>query len=309
MHRRPAPYHASPYLLLTLTSFLWSLNWIIGRAMVGHVTPMALTFVRWLVAFMVMLPFAWPQLRTHASTLRRHWKRIAWLGFWGTGIQNVFGYEGLQYTTATNGVMLNSAVPVMIIVVGWLVYGDRITRVQSLGVAVSLAGVIAILTRGDARVLLSLSLNRGDLIVLGGLVFWAVYSVILRMKPPELPGLALLTACSAVGLAFLAPLAIFEARFLGGHVEVTPATVAALLYVGIFPSFVGYISWNRGVAEVGSNVAGIFLHLMPVFGALLAWLVLGERIHGFHIAGIALILAGIALTTRAGRGLPAPAPE
>lgn len=309
MPRSTAPHYASPYLLLSLASFLWAFNWIIGRAMVGHVTPVALTFARWTVAFAAMLPFAWPQLRAHAGTLRKHWRRIAWLAFWGTGIQNVFGYVGLQYTTATNGVMLNSAIPVMIIVTGWLVYGDTITRLQSVGVAVSLAGVLAILTRGDVEVLLSLSLNRGDLIVLGGLVFWAVYSVILRTKPPGLPGLALLAACSGFGVLFLAPLAAFEALFLGGHIEVAPATVAAILYIGVFPSFVGYISWNRGVAEVGANVAGIFLHLMPAFGALLAWLFLDERIHAYHIAGIGLVLAGIALSARGERAVPAAAPE
>ena len=141
--------HASPYLLLTLTSFFWSLNWVIGRAIVGHVTPFTLTFIRWLVAVGVMLPFAWPEIRAHWPAIRRDWKVIAWLGFWGTGLHNLFAYVGLQYTTATNGVMLNSSIPIMIILLAWLVYRDTITRVQALGVGISLAGVLAILTRGD----------------------------------------------------------------------------------------------------------------------------------------------------------------
>jgi len=215
----------------------------------------------------------------------------------------------MQYTTATNGVILNSSIPIMIIVLGWLVYRETITRVQSLGVGISLVGILAIVTQGDLSALASLAFNKGDLIVLAGMVFWAAYTVFLRMKPAELPGLALLACCGCVGVVLLAPLFAFEMMFLGGRVELTPATVGAMLYVGIFPSFVGYVFWNRGVAEVGPNVAGIFVHLMPAFVAVLAWLFLDERLYLFHVVGIALILAGIALTTRGRRADPEPGPE
>ena len=308
MAARP-PFHASPYLLLSLTSLFWSLNWVIGKALVGVVTPFALTFFRWLVAVAVMMPFAWPQIREHWPVIRANFRRIAWLGFWGTGLHNAFAYFGLQYTTATNGVILNSAIPILIILLGWAIYRDTITRVQAVGVLISLTGVFAILTRGDPAVLLDLALNKGDLIVLFGMVFWAAYTVFLRLKPPGLPGLALLACCGCVGLALLLPLFVIEMLFLDGRVAFTPATLGAMLYVGIFPSFVGYVFWNRGVAEVGSNVAGIFVHLMPAFGSLLAWLFLDERIHAYHLVGIALILAGIALTTRNARAVPEPGPE
>jgi drug/metabolite transporter (DMT)-like permease len=309
MPRRISTFHASPYLLLSLTSLIWSLNWVIGRAIVGHVSPLALTFIRWIVAVAVMLPFAWPEIRAHRAAIRRSWKMIVWLAFWGTGLHNMFAYLGLQYTTATNGVILNSSIPIMIIVLGWLIYRDTLTRVQALGVAISMLGVLAVLTRGDPAVLASLELNRGDLIVLAGMAFWAAYTVFLRMKPADLPGLAMLACCAVVGVVILFPLFLAEMLFLGGHVEFTPATVAAMVYVGVFPSFVGYVFWNRAVAEVGSNVAGIFVHLMPAFGSLLAWMFLGERIHLFHIVGIALILSGIALTTRGHRAVPQPGPE
>ncbi|HEY4999650.1 MAG TPA: DMT family transporter [Usitatibacter sp.] len=309
MPRRTPTFHASPYLLLTLTILFWSINWVIGRAISGHVSPVAFTFIRWVGALAVMLPFAWRDLRAQWPAIRRHWKMIAWLGFWGTGLHNVFAYVGLQYTTATNGVILNSSVPIMIIMMGWLVYRDTITRIQALGVAISLAGVLAILTRGDPGILAQLRLNKGDLIVLAGMIFWAGYTVFLRMRPAELSGLATLACCAGVGVCLLAPLVAIERVYFGGHVELTAPTLAAMAYVAVFPSFVGYVFWNRAVAEVGSNVAGIFMHLMPVFGSLLAWIFLGERIQPYHVAGIALILGGITLTTRGRRAMPIPEPE
>jgi drug/metabolite transporter (DMT)-like permease len=302
-------FHASPYLLLSLTAFIWSFNWVVGRAMVGQVTPFALTFIRWSVAVLVMLPFAWPLMRAHWPLIRKSWKEIAWLGFWGTGLHNAFAYVGLQYTTATNGVILNSTIPIMIILLGWVVYRETITRMQAAGVVVSLAGILAIVSHGNIEALATLALNKGDLIVLMGMVFWAAYTVFLRMKPAGLPGLALLACCGCVGVALLLPLFLFEMLFLGGRVNFTPATVGAMLYVGIFPSFVGYVFWNRGVAEVGPNVAGIFVHLMPAFGALLGWLFLDERIQAYHFVGIGLILAGVALTTKGHRADPEPGPE
>jgi drug/metabolite transporter (DMT)-like permease len=309
MLRRATTFHASPYLLLALTALFWSLNWVIGRAIAGHVTPFALALIRWIVALAVMLPFALPDIRRQWPVIRREWKLIVWLGLLGTGLHNVFAYAGLQYTTATNGVILNSSVPIMIIVLGWMIFRDTITRVQALGVAVSLAGVLAILTRGDPSVLATFALNKGDLIVVAGMVLWAAYTVILRLKPPGLSGLALLFSCAVVGVTVLFPLFIAEMLFFGGRIEVTPATVAAMTYVGVFPSFVGYVFWNRAVAEVGSNVAGIFMHLMPAFGSVLAWLFLGERIQPFHLIGIALILLGITLTTRGTRVVMPPGTE
>lgn len=309
MATRTSRLHASPYLLLGATSLFWSLNWVVGRAVVGHISPFALTFMRWVIAVSVMVPFAWPQVRDHWPVIRRNWKTIAWLGFWGTGLHNAFAYVGLHHTTATNGVILNSSIPVMIIVLAWVVYRETITRWQALGVAISLAGIATIVSRGEPGALLALELNKGDLIVLAGMVFWATYTVFLRMKPPELPGLAMLACCACVGVALLLPFFLAEMLFFGGKIELSPPAIAAMLYVGIFPSFVAYIFWNRGVAEVGATVAGLFVHLMPAFGALLAWLFLDERIHSYHFLGIGLILAGIALTSRERRALPAPAPD
>ncbi|MEO8383670.1 MAG: DMT family transporter [Betaproteobacteria bacterium] len=291
--------HISPYLLLSLTALFWSGNWVIGRAFVsdGQIPPVALAWWRWAIALVTMLPFALPQVLRHRATLWQHRKMVLALGLIGTGFHNLLSYVGLQYTTATNGVMLNSAIPVLIIMLGVMFFRQSVTSKQLLGVAVSLAGVLTILTKGHPEALATLQFNRGDLIVLGSMMLWALYTLLLKWRPDGVPGLALLTVCASIGLMAMTPIYGWEIAN-GKSIQWSFGVTAALLYLGVFPSLIGYIFWNRAVEEVGANVAGLFVHLMPVFGSLLAWLFLGERMFWFHVFGIALIFAGIFLTTR-----------
>jgi len=288
--------------MLALPPLFWAGNWVVGRAMHGLVPPMTLGFLRWSIALLVLLPLAWPHLRRDRELLWRHRRVLILMGLLGTALHNAVTYLGLNFTTAMNGLMLNSFLPVMIVAISWLLYRERLRAVQWLGMAVSLAGVLAIIARGDAGTLLALSLNPGDLIVVGGMLMWALYTIFLKLKPAELHLLPFLAAIAAVGVLAIAPLAAVEYA-LGYETQFTAATVSAMVYVGVLPTVAGYILWNRGVMLVGASVAGLFTHLMPVFGALLSWLFLGERLLPFHLTGFALILAGIALSTR-GRGPP-----
>ncbi len=289
-------WHA-PYILLTLTALFWSGNWIVGRATVGDVPPIALAWWRWVLAVLFMLPLALPQIRASWPAIRRDWKKLIGFGILGTGYHNMFSYLGLQYTTATNGVMLNSAIPVFIIILGVLFFGQRLRWLQVTGVAISLAGVVAILSRGDLAVLAALELNIGDIILLVSMVQWAFYTLALKWRPPDIPSLAFLCVCATVGVIAMTP-AYLSTIALGSEIKWSWPVVAALLYVGIVPSFIGYIFWNRGVELAGAEVAGMFIHLMPVFGSLLAWLFLSERLYLFHLVGIGLILAGINVASR-----------
>lgn len=295
----------SPYVLLSLTALFWSGNWVIGRAFVsdGEIPPVALAWWRWAIALIAMLPFALPQILRHRVTLWQQRKIVLALGLIGTGFHNLLSYVGLQYTTATNGVMLNSAIPVLIILLGVLFFRQSVSSKQLLGVAVSLAGVLTILSKGHPEALGTLQFNRGDLIVLGSMMLWALYTLLLKWRPDGVPGIALLAVCASIGLIGMTPVYGWEIAS-GKAIQWSFGVVAALLYLGLFPSFVGYIFWNRGVEEVGANVAGLFVHLMPVFVSLLAWLFLGERMLWFHLVGIALIFAGIYLTTRQTRVVP-----
>ncbi len=288
--------------MLCLPPLFWAGNWVVGRAVHGLVPPMTLGFLRWSIAVLVLLPLAWPHLRRDRALLWANRRVLLLLGVLGTALHNAVTYLGLNFTTAMNGLMLNSFLPVMIVAISWLLYRERLRTLQWLGMVVSLAGVIAIIARGDAATLLALSLNPGDLIVVGGMLMWALYTILLKLKPAQLHLLSFLAAIAVVGVLSIAPLAAVEWA-LGYETRYTAATLAAMVYVGVLPTVAGYILWNRGVAMVGANVAGLFTHLMPVFGALLSWLFLGERLLPFHLAGFALILLGIGLSTH-GRGPP-----
>lgn len=291
-------WQISPYLLLTLTVLFWSGNWVVGRGVRNDVPPIALSFWRWVIAFACLLPWAWPHVRRQWRILLRQWKVLAVLGVFGGACHNALTYIGLTQTTATNGVLLASATPIMIIGLSWAFLGKRLRRLEGLGVIVSLAGILAIVSHGEISRLLDLRPNIGDLWVLAAMLSWALYTVFLAWRPPGLHPYSFLAGISLVGLLGLSPFYVWEMA-AGQLIRPSPGAFAAIAYAGIFPALLGFIFWNRAVAEVGGNKAGLFMHLMPAFGTILSVIFLGERPFLFHVVGIALILAGIYLTARA----------
>lgn len=289
----------NPYLLLTLTALFWSGNMVVGRGIRADVPPLAMAFWRWLLAFLLILPLAAPHFRTQWPLLRRSWRSVTLLGLLGVGGYNTFAYLALQTTTATNAVLLNSFIPVATMAIAWLVLGKRLSLPSCLGVAVSLAGALTIVARGELAVLLNFNLNQGDLWMLLAITVWALYTIGLAWRPAGVDAMLLLAAFTAVGLAALLPAYLWEMA-QGHSIHTHAGSLAALAYVGIFPSFIGYIFYNRGVAEVGANRASLFIHLMPVFGTLLSAIFLGEQPQHFHYVGISLIFIGIFLTMRKG---------
>ena len=219
------------------------------------------------------------------------------LGLLGVGGYNTFAYIALQYTVATNAVLLNSFIPIATIAISWAFLGKRLRRGEAIGVLISLAGALTIIAHGDPAILATLSLNVGDVWMLGAVLVWAIYTVGLAWRPAGVDPMLMLGALTAIGLAALAPAYAWELA-QGRHMNLHAGSLAALAYVGVLPSFIGYIFYNLGVAEVGPNKASLFIHLMPVFGTLLSALFLGEIPHGYHYAGIGLIFAGIWLTTK-----------
>lgn len=284
-----------PYLLLTLTVLFWSGNMVVGRGLREAVPPMSLAFGRWTLALLLTLPFAWPHRHTLRGLNASQWRVLLVLGVLGVGAYNTLAYLALVHTTATNAALLNSFIPIAIIAISWFI-GHRATRVESIGVVVSFVGVMTIVSRGDPAVLAGLSLNAGDLWMLAAVLSWALYTLGLKWRPAGVHPMALLATLTVIGLVVLAPLSWLELAG-GARLHLSPSALAGVAYTGIFPAFLGYVFYNRAVAEVGASKAGLFIHLMPAFSTILATLFLGEVPRLYHFSGIALILAGIWLTT------------
>ena len=297
MTSKPAHLWTNPYLLLTLTALFWSGNMVLGRGIRADVPPMALAFWRWAIAFALVLPLALPHFKEQWPLLKKGWKPVVILGLIGVGGYNTFAYIALQYTSATNAVLLNSFIPVATIAISWAFLGKHLKRLEGLGVVISMCGALTIVARGDFNVLLHLNLNVGDAWMLLAVAVWAVYTVGLAWRPSGVHPMLMLAALTAVGLAALLPAYLWEMA-QGRQINVYLGSLASLAYVGIFPSFLGYIFYNRGVGEVGASKASLFIHLMPVFGTLLSAIFLNEIPLWYHYLGIGLIFTGIWLTMK-----------
>ncbi len=301
--RFPTARHAGwrtqlyPYLLLSLAALFWAGNWVVGRDIRDAMPPVALTFWRWAIAALLLAPVALPRLRGSGALLRRHWRVLLLLGFTGVALFQALIYTGLRYTTSVNGVLMNSASPLFIMLVAWLVDRERATQRQLLGVAVSFAGILVILNHGDFSTL-RLRFNPGDLVVLVAMPVWGVYSVLLRRAPQTLDSATLIFVIAAIGALLLAPLYALETWFFAAP-ALSWRSAAVVLYVAVFASIAAYLCWNRGVALVGANRAGFTIHLLPAFGTALAVATLGEEVRLFHAIGIATILCGVWLSDSA----------
>ena len=285
-----------PYLLLALCSLFWAGNTVVGRAAVDLVPPATMTFVRWAIAFVVLLPFAWAHVRRDWPAIRRHLVAITLLALIGSAGYNIVAYLALHYTQAINSLLLQSVAPLFVALWSFALFRDRLTLVQALGIATSMTGAAVIICRGDVGVLARFAFNIGDIMILVALVFYALYTALVRVRPAMHP-LSFLAATIAASAVLMVPPMAYE--LAAGYVPVLgAATLAAFLYVGIFPSVLAYFCLNRGIELIGANRAAPFIHLMPVFGSILAILFLGERPQLFHAAGYALVLTGVALAAR-----------
>ncbi|MDA1117802.1 MAG: DMT family transporter [Proteobacteria bacterium] len=289
---------ASAYALLVLAMLFWAGNWVLGRALRDAFEPAALNFWRWAIATLILAPFALPALRAQAGVLRRRAGVIVLLALTGVALFHYMIYAGLQTTTTVNSVLLNSSAPLFILLCAWIIERENVNLRQVGGMLVSIAGILIILSRGEPAQLRELEVHAGDLWILLAMPVWGVYSVLLRRRPPELGGVSLLFAISLAGTLLLAPAFALEAWRHPPRLP-TPVQAAGVLYVALFASVVAYICWNRAVAVVGANAAGFTLHLLPVFGTLLAVVFLGETFQPFHAAGVATIVVGVIVATRA----------
>lgn len=283
-------------LLLVIATLCWAGNFVIGRAVHPEIPPVTLTFWRWVVAGVVLLPFGGISVWRVRAELRQQWRLLLMLAVTGIVLFHLFVYTGLRSTTATNASLMLATAPVLIPGISLFLVHEALTLRQGLGIMVSLLGVAVIVLRGDLALMASLRLNPGDLWLLLAVPTWAFYSVLLRRLPTSLPRLPVLMAIVVIGVVLLTPLYAIETSRVG-TIALTAETMFAIGYVALFASVLAYICWNRAVMQVGANKAGLFLHLMPVFATALAVSLLHEAVNGYHAAGVAFIAIGIFLTT------------
>lgn len=285
-----------PYLLLSITALCWAGNAIVGRLAAGHIPPVTLSFLRWFFAFLLVLPFAWKHLVRDWHAIRSRIGLMIVLSVTGIGAFNTLQYWALEHTQALNTLLLQSAGPLIVAVWSLIILRVRLTMAQAFGVLLSLCGVLTILLHGDVTTLSSIQFNEGDLIFMVALVIFGFYSV-LTVKRPAIHGLSFLAFTFGCGAASLVPLLVWELSARPVMVLNLP-NLLSLFYVAVFPSTIAYLCFNRGVQLIGANRAAPFFHVVPVFGAIMAMVFLGERPQPFHFIGFALVLAGVFAASR-----------
>lgn len=294
------------YLALTAAALFWGGNWPLARWIQTDVPPLTLGLLRWGSAAVLLLPLALPQFLRAWPLVRREWRRLTILGLVGVTGFSAMSYTGLAYTTAINGSLLNTAAPAFLVLFAALGFGrglgerpgDRVGWAQVTGVALSIAGVLAIISRGAPETLASFAFNIGDLWVMGAVLVWTIYTVLLKRWPTAAPPLAFLLATILFSLPL--PILLSAGELVWGTrlPVLNTATIATTIYLGLFPSIAAYAFWGYGVGRIGPTRAMLFQYLIPLFAAGLAVLLLGESLRLFHVAGAALIIGGLVLATR-----------
>jgi drug/metabolite transporter (DMT)-like permease len=285
-----------PYLLLCITAACWAGNAIVGRLAAGHIPPVTLAFMRWFLAFLVVLPFALKHLKRDWRAIRAKLGLMLVISVTGIAIFNTLQYWALEYTSALNTLLLQSAGPLIVAVWSLILLGVRLTLAQAIGVMVSLAGVLVILLHGDLGALASIHFNKGDLIFMVALTIFGFYSVMM-LRRPAIHGLSFLAFTFGCGAVCLIPLLVWE-TLTRPLVELNANNVLSMIYVAIFPSAVAYLCFNRAVHLIGANRAAPFFHVVPVLGAAMAIAFLGERLQAFHVVGFVLVLTGVYVASR-----------
>ena len=294
---RPSRY-IWPYLLLAFAPLTWGGNLVVGRALAGAVDPTTLNIVRWAGAALILATLSGPAFWRHRRALWRERRLVAGLGLSGIGGFHLLQYTALAHTTVVNVALITATTPLYVALLARLLSGDRLDARRALGVALSIVGAVVVVSRGDPTALVRLEVRGGDLVQCVAVTLWALYTVLLRWRPADIPALPFLLATLLPGL--LLSLVTYAGREF--HLEMSGEVALGLSYLVLFPSTLAYLAWGAGVSALGPQAAGAFSNLVPVYGALLAVLLLGEPFRAYHLVAAALVALGIWLVSRERRG-------
>ena len=288
----------SAYLFLILATLFWSGNFIVGKAAsFFEIPPFSLNFYRWTFAWLILAPFTLKEIIQKKEHILENIKLILVLGITSITIFNSIVYYSLNFTQVISGVLMISTIPVMIIFFSWIFKIEKTNAYQILGVVFSLLGVAIIVTKADMDILINLNFNKGDLWMVVAMFSWAIYSALLRKKKFDLSQASLLEVIISAGLILLLPAYLIE-RALGYELNVNLPFILTLSYVVLFPGLASFICWIKGIAIIGPNRSGIFLHLMPIFSTVLAILIFKEKFMNYHLYGAIFIIGGIFLSSK-----------
>ena len=286
------------YLILILTTIFWSGNFIVGKAASTYeIPPFSLNFYRWFFAGLILLPFTFKELFEKKNYIFDNIVFFTILGVTSITIFNSIVYYSLYYTQVISGILMISTIPVWIIFISSILNIERTNIFQIIGVVFSLTGVIFIITKADLEIIKNLDFNKGDLSMVVAMFSWAIYSALLKSKKYEISQFALLQVVIITGLIFLTPIYLIE-MYLGNVIVIGIPFVLTLTYVVFFPGLASFIFWIKGISLIGANRAGVFLHLMPIFGAIMAMVIFKEKFMYYHILGAIFIIAGITLSNK-----------
>ena len=284
------------YVFLLLTVFFWSGNFIFGRYISESIEPIELSFYRWFFVLALLFPYLIIRCKNIVKVFKKDYIILIIFGALGIASFNTFLYYGLQTTTATNALLINSSIPMIIILLSAFILKTKITKVQSLGIIFSTLGVIYLILKGNIETLYTLEFTNGDLWILLACVNWALYTVILKYKPKELNAFEFLSITVFIGVIFLYFVFIFKGYSFSLSFMENSDVLYSLIYMVIFPSILSFYFWNTSIVEIGANKAGQFTHLMPIFGAILAFYILDEVLEVYHLIGIIFIAFGLYLS-------------
>jgi drug/metabolite transporter (DMT)-like permease len=285
-----------PYLLLAIAPLCWASNAVLARGVVDIIPPVSLAFWRWTTASLLLFPFAYQHVKRDWPLFTRHWKMLLFLSLFGITGFNTLLYIAVHTTTAINAALIQTTMPAAIIVITWIVFKEKVTRLQTTGIGLCLLGACLVVLRGRFSTFFELSFVQGDLLMLVAILLYALYSVFLRRRPPMHP-LSFLVYTFAMGAMGLLPFYVWELSCHGAF-RLSAGTAFSISYLAVFPSIVAFFCWNRGVELIGANRAGLFINLIPVFASLMAIIWLGESLKAFHIIGMLLIFTGMILFNR-----------
>ena len=284
--------------MLVCATLFWAGNSIIGKfAYLENIPPYSLAFLRWCLVWLILLPFTYKEILRLKDNIKKNSSLFFILGFTSVCIFTSFTYNALNYTQVINASLFNTAIPVAIILVCFLLKIEKTNLFQISGLLISVLGILAIITKLDLNILLTLNFNKGDLFMIVAIIAWGIYSAYLRKRTFDVSLLALVHIICTFGLIFLLPLFILD-LMQGKTIEMSRNLFYILIYIAIFPSIGSYYCWAGAVAIIGANRAGIFLSLIPLFSTILAMIFFNEKFLFFHFIGSVLIILGLFLSNK-----------